>query len=141
MEYIAKNIEETYTIAKNVAKKLCGGDILALKGDLGSGKTTFTKGIGVALGLKKDITSPTFVISKTYQIDHPTINQLVHIDSYRLETLDDADSIGLMEIIERKDTLLVIEWPGKVWPLISKRAKLIEFEYLSENERKINITF
>lgn len=139
MEYIVKNIQETYCVAKNLVKELKGGDILALDGDLGSGKTTFTKGLAKALGLEKEITSPTFVISKTYPIDHPSIKELIHIDAYRFETLNDAESIGLPEILERKDVLIVIEWSQKIWSLVSRRARSIEFEYLTENERKIII--
>jgi tRNA threonylcarbamoyladenosine biosynthesis protein TsaE len=139
MEFFSKNLEDTNQIAQNVARDLKGGDILALSGDLGSGKTTFAKGVARALGVITEITSPTFVISKVYKLDLDGIKELVHIDSYRFEDISDAESIGLPEIIQRNDVIIIIEWPEKVWALIKDRARLIKFQYLGENERKITL--
>jgi tRNA threonylcarbamoyladenosine biosynthesis protein TsaE len=136
MEYITQNSQETFDLGKSFANKLKGGEIIALFGDLGSGKTTFTKGVADGLGIKKDITSPTFVISKLYHFGSD--RKLVHIDSYRLNSSDDFESIGLFEQIN-SNTVIVVEWPEKIWSKIKEYATRINFEYINENERKITV--
>jgi len=114
------------------------GQLLALKGDLGSGKTTFTKYLAEALGVEKIVTSPTFVILKRYPIlKSDKFDQLVHIDCYRLSTVEDLESIGFFEFLEDKKNLIVVEWPETIISILKDRVLLLEFEYLSETERKI----
>ena len=105
MEYISKSAAETLDIAAAFASKLVGGDVVLLHGDLGAGKTTFTKGIARALGVKDVVTSPTFTIVKEYEGDRL---RLFHMDMYRLT--GDITELGLEEYFERKDGVTVIEW-------------------------------
>ena len=95
---------------------------MALYGNLGSGKTTFTQFLAKALGVKEKILSPTFVIMKTYKRDTNTrihandtnrIRNLVHIDTYRLNSAKDLTSLGLKDLLKDKENILVIEWPEK----------------------------
>lgn len=112
---------------------------MALFGDLGSGKTTFVKALAKKLGVEKEITSPTFVIMKKYETNQGDIKELIHIDCYRLSSMEDAESIGFSEILERENAVIVLEWPERVWPLIKKRARKISFEYIDETKRKVTL--
>ena len=105
MEIITKSSEETIAAAKEFAAGLCGGDVVLLSGELGAGKTTFTKGIALALGVKERITSPTFTIVKEYEGEKL---RLYHMDMYRLS--GDITELGLEEYLGREDGVSVIEW-------------------------------
>ena len=139
MEFISHSNKETAEFAQTVGLKSQGGDIYALQGNLGSGKTSFAQGFAVGLGIKEAVTSPTFVVMKEYKVRDNSngIDKLIHIDAYRLEKPEDALSLGLPEILKDNKAVVLIEWPEKVWPLIKKRAHLINFEYKNEHERKI----
>jgi tRNA threonylcarbamoyladenosine biosynthesis protein TsaE len=138
MHYISKNEEDTKTLARQIGERLWGGEVLALFGDLGSGKTTFTKGLAEYFNIQKEITSPTFVIMKQYVVSNQQIHRLVHIDAYRLLSAEDAESIGLPELLEDKHSIFVIEWPGQIEGLFEKNKVIkLFFEYISENERRI----
>ena len=131
MEIVLKSLQDTQKIAKKIAKDLVknSGSVLALYGNLGSGKTTFTQFLAKALGVKEKILSPTFVIMKTYKRDTNTrihandtnrIRNLVHIDTYRLNSAKDLTSLGLKDLLKDKENILVIEWPEKVEKLCLK---------------------
>lgn len=143
MDFFPKHETETNSLAIKLAAKVKGGDILLLKGDLGAGKTTFSKYFALALGIKDIITSPTFVILKKYKlpISINNISELIHADCYRLISPEDAYSIGLDEYFERTDVITLIEWPEKIDSIIPNRAKLINFEHIDENSRKISYEF
>lgn len=138
MEFISHSEEETKEFARGIAEMVEPGQVLALKGDLGSGKTTFTKYLAAALGVEKIVTSPTFVILKKYPIlKSDKFSQLIHIDCYRLSSAEDLESIGFFEFLIDPKNLIVVEWPEAIIPVIADRARVLEFEYVSENERKI----
>jgi len=143
MDFYSNNETETKSLAKGIAAKVKGGDILLLKGDLGAGKTTFSKYFASALGVKDIVTSPTFVILKKYKLPNPVkhITELIHTDCYRLTTPEDAYSIGLDEYFERDDIVTLIEWPEKIASIIPRCAKSINFEHIEENSRKISYEF
>ncbi|MFI3251615.1 MAG: tRNA (adenosine(37)-N6)-threonylcarbamoyltransferase complex ATPase subunit type 1 TsaE [bacterium] len=105
------NSEETIDLGYKIGSLLTGGDVIFLSGDLGAGKTTFTKGIGKALNVKRVINSPTFTIVKEYNGD---IN-LFHIDLYRLENLDDFE----LEEYFNERSICVCEWPKDNMDLLS----------------------
>lgn len=141
MEYLSNSKAETYEIASKIAQQLKGDEILALSGELGSGKTTFVQGLAAALGLKNQITSPTFVLLREYKIESSKskIKNLIHVDAYRMESERDVESIGLSEYLNDKKNLVVIEWPEKIAKILPSGKKLIKFEYVDENKRKIII--
>lgn len=141
MEYISKNEKETFDFAKSLADKATAGDIFALQGDLGSGKTTFVKGFAKALGIKKEITSPTFVFLKQYPIDSRGITLLVHVDCYRISSREDAQSIGLLEFFDREDIILLIEWPERIEELLPERTNMLRFSYIDDKTRIIRKDF
>ncbi len=135
MEYISKSEKETAKIAASIIEKYPEICIFGLMGDLGSGKTAFVRGVAEKIGVKQNITSPTFVIMKTYEAPS---RHLVHIDAYRLNSQEDLFSIGFDDLVSEPSNLVFIEWPEKVFKTIPKNIKLINFSYLDENSRKIN---
>ena len=93
MVIVVSNLDELKSFAKEFANKLKGNELIALKGDLGAGKTTFTKFVGKELGVKEEIISPTFNIVKIYE---SKLGPLYHIDAYRLEDLGMDSVIGVL---------------------------------------------
>jgi tRNA threonylcarbamoyladenosine biosynthesis protein TsaE len=137
-EIVTQSVAETKQIASKFVKKLHGGEVIALYGDLGSGKTTFTQGIAGELGIKRHINSPTFILLRTYDVvSHPKIKRLYHLDLYRTQTAQDIEGLGLYEIMEEKDAIIVIEWPEKIGNKIPDQSIMIRFDYVDENKRKI----
>lgn len=110
---ITKNAKQTTALGKNLVSQLKGSDVLALIGNLGSGKTTFIKGLAKGLGIKQTITSPTFVLMKVYKTKHKTIKHFVHVDCYRIPGAELA-AIGLGDYINQPDTVVAIEWAEKL---------------------------
>lgn len=127
-------------LAAETAKRLRGGEVLALSGELGGGKTTFTKGLAEALRVDESITSPTFVMLKVYpgEIEDKNI-QLAHIDAYRADTIEDIKSVGIEDFLNRDDVVMVVEWAEKIREILPKNTININFEFINENTRKISI--
>ncbi|MFT7644692.1 MAG: tRNA threonylcarbamoyladenosine biosynthesis protein TsaE [Candidatus Paceibacteria bacterium] len=102
--------------------------VIALQGDLGAGKTTFTQELGRHLKVTEHITSPTFTIMKQYEINYDDFDFLVHIDAYRIEDEAEAIPLRLSEIFEKPRTLVCIEWPEQIPSLVPKTAVLLKLE-------------
>lgn len=128
-QYTMRSVEDTNRFVKKLAKELRGGDVLALSGNLGSGKTTVTQCLAKALGIPQQVTSPTFVLMNIYALPKSLngITQLCHIDAYRLESARELEVIGGHEYIQAPGTLTVIEWPEKVKKMIPKNVVWISF--------------
>ncbi len=146
-EFLTNNAKETQELAGQILKNLMAvkdrktAAVLALKGELGGGKTTFTQGLAQALGVKEKITSPTFVILRHFNISTSKhFNNFYHIDCYRLEKPEDLAELGFEEILKEPKNLIVIEWADKVKSLIPKDAVWVEFEWMGEEERKIMVS-
>lgn len=125
---ITKSEQETILLGEKLGNKLENGMVLALKGDLAGGKTTFTKGIGKALNIKQVINSPTFTILKIYNGDLP----LYHIDAYRLE--NSHYDLGMDEL---DDGVMVVEWPEYYKDYLPQEYLEINFTYIDDNTREI----
>jgi tRNA threonylcarbamoyladenosine biosynthesis protein TsaE len=140
-EILSKSLEETEKAAKVFIEKLLPSKnqatVVALSGDLGSGKTTFVQVVARSLGIKENITSPTFVIIKTYNLQLTTYNKLIHIDAYRLKDGEELRKLGSDEMIADPKNLIFIEWPENVADAIPKDAIKISFEFIDEKTRKI----
>ena len=142
MRYISKSMEETRAIAKEFLNTLELGEkavIVALQGDLGAAKTTFTQAVGAELGIAENMQSPTFVIEKIYEIDWKGFKHLIHIDAYRLESSDELLRLGWREISREPENLIFIEWPENVASIIPADAKKISFGFIDEETREIEI--
>lgn len=121
--------QKTRSIAKRFARKLKGGEVIGLVGDLGAGKTIFTKGLAAGLGIKKSITSPTFVLMRVYPVKYRQIKQLAHLDAYRVKSAKDLTAIGIDDYLNRPDTVTVIEWADKIKTALPKTARFITITY------------
>ena len=138
MEFITESSQETKDLGQKIAADLVGGEIFALTGDLGSGKTTFVQGFSKGLGLASRIISPTFILMRKYRASD---KDFYHIDLYRLEKDVDKEvvNLGVTDIWGKPGNIVVIEWAEKIKDLIPKSAKWIFFENLGEDKRKITI--
>ena len=137
---ITKSEKQTFNLGKNLAKKLKGGEVIGLVGDLGAGKTVFTKGLARGLGIKKVITSPTFILMNVYPVMPKAfygVKQLIHIDCYRIKSLQEILDIGAEQYFGRPDTVVVIEWADKLKKILPKNTILIEVEVKKGNQRSI----
>ena len=113
--------------------------VVALEGDLGSGKTTFIQGLATGLGIKENILSPTFVIQKDFSLALKNYKSLYHIDAYRLKNPKELLELGFKDLIRNPENLIVIEWADKVKKILPKEILKIEFTNLEKNKRKIII--
>lgn len=129
-EIIINNLQEMEQFAKTISEELFPGFVLCLEGDLGAGKTTFTKFLGKYMGIKDTINSPTFTILKIYENDLP----LYHMDVYRL------NGIGMDYELEEfiyGEGLCVIEWYKNISESIPDESFIMEISIIDENKRKI----
>ena len=129
-------VEEMISLGELIANNVKPNQVIALVGDLGAGKTTFTKGIGIALGIKKVINSPTFTIMKVYDTTHPTIEKLYHLDVYRLTS---SESDFELEEYFYMNGLTVVEWAHIIDDILPKNTWEIEIKDLGNNERLVII--
>ena len=129
MKYYSKNARDTQNIAKNLAKTLSGGEVILLNGDLGSGKTTFTKGLVKGLGGKKTGVSPTF----TYD---DTRIPVYHFDMYRIADEDELYELGLEEYLY-ENGVAVIEW--NKFSRLPEKTVTVNIVLKGGNEREIEI--
>ena len=135
MEVIVNNLKQTNKFAKKFAKSLKGGERILLNGDLGAGKTTFTKYLAKALKVKDEVTSPSFTILKQYNGKF----KINHFDLYRIEDIGELEELGFTEFLDNKpDTILIIEW-GERANLDTKDFINIIIEKVDENKRKIRV--
>lgn len=132
---------QTFNIGKKLSKILHGGEILALYGGLGSGKTSFVKGLAAGLGIKQTVNSPTFVIYKQYPfMIGQKVFHLCHFDLYRISKARDLDQLGIGELMKSENNVIVVEWPDAIKKLMKNKAINIHFSYGEKvNQRKIRI--
>lgn len=112
--------------------------VVALSGDLGAGKTTYTQALARYFGVEEQVSSPTFVIEKIYTIDRGPFKRLIHIDAYRLKGAHELEALGWAEIVHDRENLILIEWPERVAELIPASAHHIALQFTDENTREIS---
>lgn len=148
LKFLSHSSRETKKFAGLLAKEILARPprissalILVLSGDLGSGKTTFIQGFGRAAGVKKHITSPTFVIIKRFELKNLKtykLKNLYHIDCYRIQKPKELLKLGLKEILANPQNIVLIEWAEKIRKILPKKVIGIKFNYgKKENERII----
>ncbi len=143
---ISKSVAETEKIAKIFLDKIFknhhsknGALVVALSGDLGAGKTAFTKAIGKHLKIKNKIGSPTFVIMKKYSLKLKNYKFLFHIDAYRLKNEKELLHLGWEEIAKNKEHIVFVEWPENVSKIIPTHARYIYIETDEKGERSLEL--
>lgn len=135
MKFVSKSEKDTYKIAKKFESMLKGGEVVVLNGDLGAGKTTFTKGLAQALKIKENVTSPTFTLMNIYESGRL---KLYHFDMYRIEDESEAQELGLNEFFYDKGVCM-IEWAQNIKNILPKKLITININKLGENQREIEI--
>src|SRR5690348_9486980 len=133
--FISNSPAETEALARRLAKDLLAGSVLALKGELGSGKTLFTQGLVAGLEGEATVTSPTFTIVHEYQGGRLPV---YHFDFFRVENQASAGRLGLEDYFF-SDGISVIEWADRFPDLIPEQARWISFEIKSEDQRIITL--
>jgi tRNA threonylcarbamoyladenosine biosynthesis protein TsaE len=136
---ISHNAAETMDFGRRLAGELQAGDVLALTGELGAGKTCFVKGIAAGLGVTQEVTSPTFTLIHEYRGGRLP---LAHIDLYRLENVGEAVNIGVEDYFGGPPAaggqgVTVIEWAERIEPLLPANTKRIRLSIVDENTRNI----
>ena len=133
---IAKKVLETLSRSHSPTAK-----VLFLEGDLGAGKTTFTKELAHGMGIiKEEVHSPTFILKKEYTSNHHFFKKLIHIDAYRFDTPDEVSVLKLGNDIARHDTLIVIEWPSKLGGRVNEDMT-IAFSVVDDDTREVMINY
>lgn len=164
---ITNNPKNTQRIAAKLAKQILqqepGGKaiVLALRGNLGAGKTTFLQGFARGLGIKEKVLSPTFVLMRKFQIPNyksrasskcpnsklalrfkiqdARYKFFYHIDCYRLKSKKDLETLGFKKINSNPENIIAIEWPEKISKILQSKFLEIKFIYLKDNKRKLAI--
>ncbi len=130
MKYVSKSKEETIELAKKYASTLSPGDVVVLDGEMGAGKTVFTKGIALGLGIEDNITSPTYAYMNDYG------GKLYHYDCYRLSGGEDAEALGLTDYFY-SNGVCVIEWAQIIADVLPKNVKKVIITKIDDDTRSI----
>lgn len=134
MEFVSKSVQETEKIAQDLAKKFSAPQVFCLVGDLGAGKTAFTRGLARGYGFSGRVCSPTFAIMNVYEGGAEVVN---HFDLYRLESEEELDDIGFEDCL--KKDISVIEWPDSFIHLIKSYILVTITKTQNDDERIIKI--
>ena len=138
-KFISQSEKETRIWAKKFATTFKGGEVISLEGNLGAGKTVISKAIARALGITEVVNSPTFVLMKVYPVPRKgKIQNLVHVDAYRLAGHEELLNIGLGDYLGQSDTVVLIEWGDKVLEILPKAVIRIQIEQGGEKKRIIS---
>lgn len=158
IKIVTKTPKETQKVAKMLAKEILslGGRkkalVIALNGELGAGKTTFTQGLVVGLGIKEEISSPTFLIMKKIELHEHKLQtknyklktnfkNLYHLDCYRLKNEKDLIDLGMEEILADPENIVLMEWAERVKKILTKDTIKINFKHISQKERELEVYF
>jgi len=139
METITNSPQETDQLARKIAEKIKPGDVLALYGKLGAGKTTFTKFLVKSLGFEDRVQSPTFIVARVYNKNSPSLARVNHLDLYRLQEGKEVEDLGIKEYFDELNSITIIEWPEIAENYLPRKTIKIRFTELGENKRKISV--
>jgi len=139
-----KNEHELSSFVRSFMEKLStrgGATIVTLSGDLGAGKTTFVKSVADYFNIDEEITSPTFVIQKGYEIKKSDISfkKMIHIDAYRLEDKSELEYLGWNELIKNPEHIIFMEWPEQVEGISLPEAISVNIKILDDDSRLVQI--
>lgn len=148
MEKLARTLaefeEETARFAGSLVPRQRGATLVTLSGELGAGKTAFTKAVARALGIHETVNSPTFVLEKIYLLPEnyghrkSVFKRLIHIDAYRLEKGTDLAPLGFDELMQNPGNLILLEWPERVADVLSEVTRQVSFKALPDGSREIS---
>ena len=132
LKVITHNAQETIDFAKTIGEKLIGGDVVAYKGGLGAGKTTFTRGLAMGMGLPDEVISPTFALVNEYRGK----TNLYHFDMYRIISEESLETTGFYEYMT-EDNVLAIEWSENILEALPKNTIFITLSRIDDDTREI----
>jgi len=139
LDFVSHSLEQTTRLGARLGELALPGDMIALSGELGAGKTAFATGFGLGFGAREPVTSPTFVFAHEHRRVADRV-RLYHIDCYRLNAATDADSIGLSDML-MGDTVLLVEWPERILPLLPAGRLWITLEPIEDEPTRRRIQF
>ncbi len=137
--FVSNDAKDTARLASDLAKRMRGGEVLALYGDLGAGKTTFAQAFARALGVKERVQSPTFILMHEHRLkkkNGPTY--FLHADAYRADA-PQFRAIGFGDYLGRPDTVVLVEWADRIEKLLPKRRTRVRFRHAGGDRRAISI--
>ena len=129
-KFLSLSREQTLEFATEYAKTLRAGDVVLLDGDMGAGKTVFAKGVAIGLQIEEEVTSPTYAYMNDYD------GVLFHYDCYRIESVEQAERLGLADYFEMGGICL-IEWSQNIAALLPKKVKRVTIKKINEEQREI----
>lgn len=135
--FITNGPEETIELAKRFGRRLSGGETIAYKGGLGAGKTTFTRGLAIGMGLPDEVTSPTFALVNEYAEKGVKL-RLVHFDMYRITGALDLETTGFFDYMD-SNTVIACEWSENIESELPDDSIYITIERIDDDTRKITI--
>ncbi len=146
MRLVSRKLSDTHKLAEKIAARIIKSGphqkharVVALVGDLGAGKTVFAQGFAKALGVKRHLSSPTFLIFRIYPLATLNFKLLFHVDAYRIDDAGELSVIDLDKILADPRNIALIEWADKIRPLLPKKYIEVKLKVAGENNRKIDI--
>ena len=143
LEFLSQSPKETQALAKNFLLQFKSFDrslVLALSGNLGAGKTTFIKSFIRSMGVKKRITSPTFLILRRFAINNKIFKNIFHVDAYRIKDEKDLRGINIRDVLKEPSNIVLVEWADRIKKVLPKETIWVKFKYGKErDEREITI--
>ena len=143
IELVSLSEEETRRIARRLAARLRGGDVVALDGPLGAGKTCFVRGMAEGLGIDpRQVSSPTFILCQEYEPPESGGASfiLAHLDGYRLASPDELETVGFDELLEAADTVIAVEWAGRFGDMLPELRISVDMAHADEHSRRLTVT-
>lgn len=144
--YTAKSIDDTHDVARVVLDSIAfdtpdSATVIALSGNLGAGKTTFTQCLCKHLGVLEQVVSPTYVIMKSYRVNkkESRFTKVIHMDAYRLKSESDVDMLGWQQEVHIPNNLFIIEWPEVIKHILPKSTIYITIETINDYTRTFDI--
>jgi tRNA threonylcarbamoyladenosine biosynthesis protein TsaE len=136
LEFISRSPEQTMRLGARLGRHLNGGDVVALEGDLGAGKTVFAQGVGMGWGSTSRLVSPTYVLVRRHR-RHQGDLELYHIDLYRLNSIAEIEMLGLDEVVGYPGTVCLVEWPERHSGIFPQERLWVHLRMLDEYRRSL----
>lgn len=135
-DFISRTEADTADFAKKIAAMVSPGTVIALYGNLGAGKTVFSRAFAAAIGVKEAVSSPTYTIVQEYQLDNP-MSYLYHLDLYRINNSRDALAFAVDEFLSDSNSYALLEWPERIEDILPPDTVKIMIEHQADGSRKI----
>lgn len=137
LKIISRSEEDTASLARELAAKLPRGTVIALYGDLGAGKTVFSRAFAKAIGVTETVSSPTYTIIQEYLLDDG--GYFYHLDLYRIQNSRDALAFAVDEYLNDANSYALLEWPERIEDILPPDTLIINIKHLSDTEREITV--